>query len=203
MADQAGAAVAPAREPLALTRVGTHLEAEPQPADSDACPCLKYRCFQANRAVDPLRILVVDDNLVNLKVAEQQLQKLGYRVDLAGGGKAAIEALFNTHYTVVLLDCEMPEMDGYAHRCGNPPARRQPPPHDRSRDDGARPRGRAPAMPRRRHGRIRRQAGYSASLDRGPRTLCLAGDKRGWLAAVGKGLAAGRRKVSQRPASLH
>ncbi|MGA6971928.1 MAG: response regulator [Candidatus Binatus sp.] len=63
---------------------------------------------------DPVRILVVDDNLVNLKVAEKQLQKLGYGVDLAGGGKAAIEALFSTHYAVVLLDCEMPEMDGYA-----------------------------------------------------------------------------------------
>ena len=63
---------------------------------------------------DPARILVVDDNLVNLKVAEKQLQRLGYRVDLAGGGKAAIEALFSTHYAVVLLDCEMPEMDGYA-----------------------------------------------------------------------------------------
>ena len=63
---------------------------------------------------DPKRILVVDDNLVNLKVAEKQLQKLGYRVDLAGGGKAAIEALFGAQYTVVLLDCEMPEMDGYA-----------------------------------------------------------------------------------------
>jgi two-component system sensor histidine kinase/response regulator len=61
-----------------------------------------------------MRILVVDDNLVNLKVAEKQLQKLGYRVDLAGGGKAAIEALFGAHYTVVLLDCEMPETDGYA-----------------------------------------------------------------------------------------
>ncbi len=59
-------------------------------------------------------ILVVDDNLVNLKVAEKQLQKLGYRVDLAAGGKAAIEALFRTHYAAVLLDCEMPEMDGYA-----------------------------------------------------------------------------------------
>ena len=67
-----------------------------------------------NPTPDPKRILVVDDNLVNLKVAEKQLQKLGYRVDLAGGGKAAIKALFGAHYTVVLLDCEMPEMDGYA-----------------------------------------------------------------------------------------
>ena len=67
-----------------------------------------------NATPDPKRILVVDDNLVNLKVAEKQLEKLGYRVDLAGGGKAAVEAVFGTHYTAVLLDCEMPEMDGYA-----------------------------------------------------------------------------------------
>ena len=75
---------------------------------------LENSALALDAASDPKRILVVDDNLVNLKVAEKQLQKLGYRVDLAGGGKAAIEALFGTHYTVVLLDCEMPQMDGYA-----------------------------------------------------------------------------------------
>jgi CheY-like chemotaxis protein len=47
-------------------------------------------------------------------VAQKQLQKLGYNVDLAPGGKAAIEAMLSTHYDVVLLDCEMPQMDGYA-----------------------------------------------------------------------------------------
>jgi len=62
----------------------------------------------------PMRILVVDDNQVNLKVAQKQLQRLGYHADSAVGGKAAIEALASTHYLVVLLDCEMPEMDGYA-----------------------------------------------------------------------------------------
>jgi len=59
-------------------------------------------------------ILVVDDNQVNLKVAARQLQKLGYRVDLADSGKAAIDALSSAGYQLVLLDCEMPEMDGYA-----------------------------------------------------------------------------------------
>jgi CheY-like chemotaxis protein len=63
---------------------------------------------------NPMLILVVDDNLVNLKVAARQLQRLGYRVNLAGSGKAAIDALSSAHYPVVLLDCEMPEMDGYA-----------------------------------------------------------------------------------------
>ena len=67
----------------------------------------------ADLSRDLMRILVVDDNLVNLKVAEKQLQRLGYRVDLACGGKAAIEAMVGAHYAVVLLDCEMPEMDGY------------------------------------------------------------------------------------------
>src|SRR5208282_4405554 len=70
--------------------------------------------FATDAAQGPMRVLVVDDNPVNLKVAEKQLERLGYRVDLAGGGKATIDAFASTHYPVVLLDCEMPEMDGYA-----------------------------------------------------------------------------------------
>jgi CheY-like chemotaxis protein len=64
-------------------------------------------------ASEPMRILVVDDNRVNLKVAEKQLQRLGYRVELASGGRSAIEALSRTRYPIMLLDCEMPDMDGY------------------------------------------------------------------------------------------
>jgi CheY-like chemotaxis protein len=63
---------------------------------------------------DPLHILVVDDNRVNLMVAERQLQRLGYLVDLADGGKAALDALSKARYPIMLLDCEMPEMDGFA-----------------------------------------------------------------------------------------
>jgi DNA-binding response OmpR family regulator len=75
---------------------------------------LQVAGFEADAAHGPMRILVVDDNLVNLKVAEKQLQRLRYRVDLADGGQAALDALSRTNYPVVLLDCEMPEMDGYA-----------------------------------------------------------------------------------------
>jgi two-component system sensor histidine kinase/response regulator len=62
----------------------------------------------------PKRILVVDDNLINRRVAQRQLQRLGYVVDAVDGGKSALEALSKASYSVVLMDCEMPEMDGYA-----------------------------------------------------------------------------------------
>jgi two-component system sensor histidine kinase/response regulator len=77
-------------------------------------PARQSEDFAADAPHNPMHILVVDDNRVNLKVAEKQLQSLGYSVDLAGGGEAAIDALSSTQYPVVLLDCEMPEMDGYA-----------------------------------------------------------------------------------------
>jgi len=66
------------------------------------------------KSPDPMRILVVDDNLVNRKVAQKQLERLGYLVDVVDGGKPALAAMAGAPYPVVLLDCEMPEMDGYA-----------------------------------------------------------------------------------------
>jgi CheY-like chemotaxis protein len=66
------------------------------------------------KSPDPIRILVVDDNLVNRKVARKQLERLGYLVDVVDGGKPALAAMASAPYPVVLLDCEMPEMDGYA-----------------------------------------------------------------------------------------
>jgi signal transduction histidine kinase/ActR/RegA family two-component response regulator len=60
----------------------------------------------------PLRLLLADDNPVNLKVAQMMLQRLGYRADPAGNGRDVLAAQALAPYEVILMDVEMPEIDG-------------------------------------------------------------------------------------------
>jgi signal transduction histidine kinase/DNA-binding response OmpR family regulator len=59
------------------------------------------------------RVLVVEDNAANLKVTVRMVERLGYRADVANNGVEAVSILQRVPYDAVLMDCQMPEMDGY------------------------------------------------------------------------------------------
>jgi signal transduction histidine kinase/CheY-like chemotaxis protein len=60
-----------------------------------------------------LRVLVAEDNLVNQMVARRMLEKLGFEIEIACDGREAVDKATVRHYNLILMDCEMPEVDGY------------------------------------------------------------------------------------------
>lgn len=83
-------------------------------AHGDGPPQLVTRhTIAEGRARQRPRILVAEDNSVNQQVAVGMLAKLGYRADVAADGAEAVEAVGRIAYGAVLMDCQMPRMDGY------------------------------------------------------------------------------------------
>ncbi len=76
-------------------------------------PVGQHPLAENNSASRP-RVLIAEDNPVNQEVVRRQVEKLGYRADVACNGAEALRALTKFPYHIVLMDCQMPEMDGYA-----------------------------------------------------------------------------------------
>lgn len=81
-----------------------------KPAYSD--PPLKQMLDAEFAKKYPMRILVVEDNPVNQMLAGRTLQKLGYKADIAGNGVEALQVMQRNIYDMILMDVQMPEMDG-------------------------------------------------------------------------------------------
>ncbi len=103
-----GAYVAPAPPPapaenrgVAATQTVLALKPAGKPAYFDQ--------FKGNH----LRVLVAEDNVVNQKVALRALERMSIQADVATNGREAVELTRTTHYDLILMDCQMPEMNGY------------------------------------------------------------------------------------------
>jgi CheY-like chemotaxis protein len=66
----------------------------------------------SERRPAPLRILLADDNPVNCRIAVLMLEKAGHRIDVVNGGAEAVEAVRGNRYDLVLMDVQMPDVDG-------------------------------------------------------------------------------------------
>ncbi|MFP5328372.1 MAG: response regulator, partial [Acidimicrobiia bacterium] len=100
--------VKPARRAVLLDAITSAIGASP------GHQALEERGGDGPAPVGRGRVLVVDDNTVNQRLAAILLQKSGYRVDSVGNGAEAVQAAQRVAYDAILMDCEMPVMDGYS-----------------------------------------------------------------------------------------
>lgn len=91
-----------------------------RPGNASPAGLRKYDGSETGIAPDPVPagtapylVLLAEDNSVNRKLALMQLRKLGYRAHVAENGRAVLAAMQSARYDLILMDCQMPEMDGY------------------------------------------------------------------------------------------
>jgi two-component system sensor histidine kinase/response regulator len=101
----------PVRQSLLHTRIAEVLVPVPVPSAVDVREGVAVS--EMKQADSASRILIVEDNPTNQRVAALMLQKLGFAVDIANDGNEAIVAVERGSYALVLMDCQMPRRDGY------------------------------------------------------------------------------------------
>jgi CheY-like chemotaxis protein len=84
-----------------------------RPPTAHMQPIVAQQQLGKERGREKWRILVAEDNSVNQKVAVRTLEKLGYRADVVQDGQEAVSAWESGQYDLILMDCEMPVLDGY------------------------------------------------------------------------------------------
>jgi signal transduction histidine kinase/CheY-like chemotaxis protein len=103
----------PVRQSQLFDTLVNLLVGDAAPRERAAAPAAAKSKIDAEMAArHPLRILLAEDNVVNQKLALRLLQQMGYRADLASNGIEAIESVERQTYDVILMDVQMPEMDG-------------------------------------------------------------------------------------------
>ena len=86
----------------------------PKPLPSPTIGVIKAPAApRAEIVAQTLRVLIAEDNTVNQRVAVLQLQSLGYKAHVVANGLEVLEAVERAEYDLILMDCQMPEMDGY------------------------------------------------------------------------------------------
>jgi len=79
----------------------------------DSGPGVAEKAFSGSQPDEPARILMAEDNAINQRVGKLILQRAGFAIDLVGDGNEALEAHRAQPYDVILMDCQMPTMDGF------------------------------------------------------------------------------------------
>lgn len=82
-------------------------------ASRAAAPLITRHNLHEEKVRSLPRILIAEDNALNQKIAVGLLEEIGYKADVASNGREAVEAVSRISYDLVLMDCEMPEMNGY------------------------------------------------------------------------------------------
>jgi CheY-like chemotaxis protein len=78
-----------------------------------AQPVLRQVTEETQDVMEKIQILLVEDNVINQMVTRKSLQKFGFELTIVNNGQEALDALSKASYHLILMDCEMPVMDGF------------------------------------------------------------------------------------------